>query len=196
MVAGCHTVVTINLLPQHPMPSHPRRRDGKAPLPAPEECARLRRAWQLSDEQVAAAFGVTTATVRSWESGRTTPTGLRRAAYAAFLSGLAQGLAPATAGTAALPPAVHPPRRAARHRPVRPVERPQARPAPQPCAPPVRMTPEVVPGRTQVAVALPVGAGADPVAPARRRRLRVMAAAACAWTVFLHLMITSPPPHM
>ncbi|MFE2423305.1 helix-turn-helix domain-containing protein [Streptomyces hokutonensis] len=119
--------MTINLLPQHPMPSHPRRRDGKAPLPAPEERAGLRRAWQLTDEQVAAAFGVTTATVRSWESGRTTPTGLRRAAYAAFLSGLAQGLA--TAGTAAPPAAVHPPRRAARRGSGRPAAGPLGTPA-------------------------------------------------------------------
>ncbi|MFJ9633226.1 helix-turn-helix domain-containing protein [Streptomyces sp. NPDC101175] len=189
--------MTINLLPQQPMPSHPRRRDGKAPLPAPEERARLRRAWQLTDEQVAAAFGVTTATVRSWESGRTTPTGLRRAAYAAFLSGLAQGLAPAAAGTAPPPAAVHPPRRATRRRPARPLDRPQVRPAPRPVPPPpVSVTPEAVPGRAPVAVARPVGAGPDPVAPARRRRLRVMAAAACAWTVFVHLMITSPPPHL
>lgn len=177
------------------MPSHPRRRDGKAPLPAPEERARLRRAWQLTDEHVAAAFGVTTATVRSWENGRTTPTGLRRAAYAAFLSGLAQGLAPAAAGTAALPSAVHPPRRAARRRLARPVDRPQGRPEPLPGPSAVSATPEVPPGRALVAVALPVGAGPDPVAPARRRRLRVMTAAACVWTAFLQLMITSPPPH-
>ncbi|WP_427921564.1 helix-turn-helix domain-containing protein [Streptomyces sp. cg40] len=184
--------MTINLLPQHPMPSHPRRRDGKAPLPAPEDRARLRRAWRLTEEQVAAAFGVTTATVRSWESGRTTPTGLRRAAYAAFLGGLSQGLA----ATAAPPPAVHPTRRTSRRRPGLPVERPQARPALQPYDPPVRMTPEIVPEGSPGAVALPVGAGADPVAPARRRRLRVLAGAACAWTVFLHLMTTSPPPHL
>lgn len=178
------------------MPSHPRRSDGKAPLPAPEERARLRRAWQLTDEQVAASFGVTTATVRSWESGRTTPTGLRRAAYAAFLSGLSQGLAPAAAGTAAPPVAVHPTRRAARRRPRRPADRPQARPARRHGPPTLSATPEVAPGRAPVSVALPVGAGPDPVTPARRRRLRIMAAAACAWTVFLHLMITSPPPHL
>ncbi|WP_329550745.1 helix-turn-helix domain-containing protein [Streptomyces sp. NBC_00696] len=182
--------MTIELPTQHPMPSHPRRRDGRAPLPAPEDRARLRQAWQLTDEQVAAAFGVTTATVRSWETGRTTPTGLRRAAYAAFLSGLAQGLAPSAAGAGTVPPAVHPPRRAARRRPERPTSRPQPRPALQPSPPPVSAR------HAPAAVALPVGAGPDPVTPARRRRLRVMAAAAGLWTVLLHVLITSPPPHM
>ncbi|WP_159031237.1 hypothetical protein [Streptomyces acidiscabies] len=49
--------MTINVLPRQPMPSHPRRRDGRVPLPDPEERVRL-----------------------------------RRASYAAFLSGLAYGL--------------------------------------------------------------------------------------------------------
>ncbi|MFF6990216.1 helix-turn-helix domain-containing protein [Streptomyces sp. NPDC010273] len=109
--------MTIELPTQHPMPSHPRRRDGRAPLPAPEDHARLRRAGQLTDEQVAAAFGVTTATVRSWETGRTTPTGLRRAAYAAFLSGLARGLAPSS--TPAAPSTGIRPARASHGRPSR-----------------------------------------------------------------------------
>ncbi|MFJ3422415.1 helix-turn-helix domain-containing protein [Streptomyces sp. NPDC086082] len=182
--------MTIELPTQHPMPSHPRRRDGRAPLPAPEDRARLRRAWQLTDEQVAAAFGVTTATVRSWETGRTAPTGLRRAAYAAFLSGLAQGLAPSAAGAGTVPPAVHPPRRAARRRPERQAGRPQPRPALQPSPPAVSAR------HAPATVALPVGAGPDPVTPARRRRLRVMATATGLWTVLLHLLITSPPPHM
>ncbi|MCX4817755.1 hypothetical protein OG601_44975 [Streptomyces sp. NBC_01239] len=182
--------MTIELPTQHPMPSHPRRRDGRAPLPAPEDRARLRQAWQLTDEQVAAAFGVTAATVRSWETGRTTPTGLRRAAYAAFLSGLAQGLTPSASGAGPVPPAVHPPRRAARRHPGPPTGRPQPRPALQPSPPPVSARHAPAP------VALPVGAGPDPVTPARRRRLRVMATATGLWTVLLHLLITSPPPHM
>lgn len=196
--------MTIDVLNQHPMPSHPRRRDGKAPLPAPEERARLRRAWQLTHEQVAAAFGVTAATVRSWETGRSAPTGLRRAAYAAFLSGLAQGLAPAADGTVAVPVAVHAPRRAVRHRTGRPAEhsrtppagRSLARPTAWPRSPEVSAVPRITPLRDPVRIALPVGAGPDPVAPVRRRRLRVMAAAAGAWTVLLHLMLTSPPPHI
>ncbi|WP_328686043.1 helix-turn-helix domain-containing protein [Streptomyces sp. NBC_00343] len=188
--------MTTNLLPPHPMPSHPRRRDTKTPLPAPEDRTRLRRAWQLTDDQVAAAFGVTAATVRSWESGRTTPTGLRRAAYAAFLHGLAHGLTPSAADTGGARSAVHAPRRATRRRPEQPVDRPQPRPEIRPCPAPVSATPGAVPRRPPAATPLPVGTGPDPVAPARRRRLHATATAAAAWTALLHLLITSPPPHM
>ncbi|MFF4317875.1 helix-turn-helix domain-containing protein [Streptomyces sp. NPDC001568] len=59
-------------------------------LPEPVERRRLREAWGLTPHQVALAFGVRPATVRSWESGRTTPTGKRREAYRRFLQGLAQ----------------------------------------------------------------------------------------------------------
>ncbi|MBL1285695.1 sigma factor-like helix-turn-helix DNA-binding protein [Streptomyces sp. NPDC057067] len=52
-----------------------------APLPSPKERRRLREARALSEEQVAAAVGVTPATVRAWETGRTDPRGRRRAAY-------------------------------------------------------------------------------------------------------------------
>ncbi|MFD5590685.1 helix-turn-helix domain-containing protein [Streptomyces griseorubiginosus] len=204
--------MTIDVLHQHPMPSHPRRSDTRAPLPDPGERVRLRRAWQLTHEQVAAAFGVTAATVRSWESGRTTPTGLRRAAYAAFLSGLAQGLAPAGAHSDAPPAAVNAPRRAARLRrcdppteasrprprphPRPPVEDARACPEPRPSAPVASAAPAEAPRRTPVPAASPVEAGPDPVTPARRRRFRLLAAASGAWTLFLHLMITSPPPHV
>ncbi|MER6540685.1 RNA polymerase subunit sigma-24, partial [Streptomyces sp900105755] len=75
----------------------------QTPLPAPEEGARSRRAWGLSVEHVAGAFGVTTATARSWEAGRTAPTGPRRAAYGAFLSGLAQGPVAASGQAGAAP---------------------------------------------------------------------------------------------
>ncbi|MFE7074658.1 helix-turn-helix domain-containing protein [Streptomyces sp. NPDC057620] len=191
--------MTINVLAaQHPMPSHPRRRDGKTPLPAPEERARLRRAWHLTDAQVAAAFGVTAATVRSWESGRTTPTGLRRAAYAAFLSGLAQGLAPVAAGVPAPSSARRTLSPAARQRVKRPV-------GPVPVCP-TAVVPQAVPrakearvaepGRGPASTVLSVGDRPDPVAPARRRRLRAMTAATGLWAVFVHLMITSPPPHL
>ncbi|MFF7254465.1 helix-turn-helix domain-containing protein [Streptomyces microflavus] len=57
-------------------------------LPSPAERRRLREARGLSTGQLAAAFGITPATVRSWESGRTSPTGRRRVAYARFLLGL------------------------------------------------------------------------------------------------------------
>ncbi|MFD3873798.1 helix-turn-helix domain-containing protein [Streptomyces sp. NPDC058623] len=59
-------------------------------LPEPCERRRLREAWGLTPHQVALAFGVRPATVRSWESGRTTPTGKRREAYRRFLQGLAE----------------------------------------------------------------------------------------------------------
>ncbi|MEV3946688.1 helix-turn-helix domain-containing protein [Streptomyces halstedii] len=52
------------------------------PLPSPKERRRLREARQLTEEQVATAVGVTPATVRAWETGRTSPRGRRRAAYA------------------------------------------------------------------------------------------------------------------
>ncbi|MFF3834697.1 helix-turn-helix domain-containing protein [Streptomyces sp. NPDC002458] len=56
-----------------------------APLPSPKERRRLREARALSEEQVAAAVGVTPATVRAWETGRTNPRGRRRAAYARLI---------------------------------------------------------------------------------------------------------------
>ena len=56
-----------------------------APLPSPKERRRLREARALSEEQVANAVGVTPATVRAWETGRTSPRGRRRAAYARLI---------------------------------------------------------------------------------------------------------------
>ncbi|MFD7862664.1 helix-turn-helix domain-containing protein [Streptomyces sp. NPDC059783] len=61
-----------------------------APLPSPKERRRLREAKSLSEEQVAAAMGVTRATVRAWETGRTSPRGRKREAYARLI-----GTAPA-----------------------------------------------------------------------------------------------------
>ncbi|MFF0556024.1 sigma factor-like helix-turn-helix DNA-binding protein [Streptomyces sp. NPDC004266] len=55
------------------------------PLPAPKERRRLREALALSEEQVAEAMGVTKATVRSWETGRSAPRGRKREAYAKLL---------------------------------------------------------------------------------------------------------------
>ncbi|WUW22100.1 helix-turn-helix domain-containing protein [Streptomyces sp. NBC_01463] len=55
------------------------------PLPSPKERRRLREARSLSEEQVAAAVGVTRATVRAWETGRTSPRGRKRAAYARLI---------------------------------------------------------------------------------------------------------------
>lgn len=59
-------------------------------LPSPKERRRLREAANLTHEEVAAAVGVTPATVRSWETGRTDPRGRKREAYVQFLAGLAE----------------------------------------------------------------------------------------------------------
>ncbi|MFJ2089839.1 helix-turn-helix domain-containing protein [Streptomyces sp. NPDC087901] len=55
------------------------------PLPSPKERRRLREAKSLSEEQVAAAVGVTRATVRAWETGRTSPRGRKREVYARLI---------------------------------------------------------------------------------------------------------------
>ncbi|MFH9606401.1 helix-turn-helix domain-containing protein [Streptomyces sp. NPDC017448] len=62
--------------------------DGAAaePLPSPKERRRLREAKALSEEEVASAVGVTRATVRSWETGRTSPRGRKRALYARIIA--------------------------------------------------------------------------------------------------------------
>ncbi|WP_141726987.1 helix-turn-helix transcriptional regulator, partial [Streptomyces niveus] len=52
------------------------------PLPPPKERRRLREAKAMTEKQVAEALGVTQTTVRSWETGRTSPQGRRREAYA------------------------------------------------------------------------------------------------------------------
>ncbi|KAB1146046.1 helix-turn-helix domain-containing protein [Streptomyces luteolifulvus] len=56
------------------------------PLPPPEERRRLREAGALTQAQVAARVGVTRGTVRGWESGRTSPRGRKREAYAKLLA--------------------------------------------------------------------------------------------------------------
>lgn len=71
-------------------------------LPSPKERRRLREAKSLSEEQVAAAVGVTRATVRSWETGRTSPRGRKRALYAKLIAPEPEALTttPSTAVTA------------------------------------------------------------------------------------------------
>jgi DNA-directed RNA polymerase specialized sigma24 family protein/transcriptional regulator with XRE-family HTH domain len=58
------------------------------PLPPPKERRRLREAKSLSEDEVATTIGVTRATVRSWETGRTDPRGRKREAYARLLAAL------------------------------------------------------------------------------------------------------------
>ncbi|MFJ9505671.1 helix-turn-helix domain-containing protein [Streptomyces anulatus] len=75
-------------------------------LPSPKERRRLREAKSLSEDQVAAAVGVTRATVRSWETGRTSPRGRKRALYAKLIAPEPEALAttaPAAAMTAPTP---------------------------------------------------------------------------------------------
>ncbi|MFJ8646250.1 helix-turn-helix domain-containing protein [Streptomyces sp. NPDC093546] len=55
------------------------------PLPSPKERRRLREARSMSESQVAEVLGVTTATVRSWETGRASPRGRKREAYVKLL---------------------------------------------------------------------------------------------------------------
>lgn len=62
--------------------------DSELSLPAPKERRRLREAAELTHDEVAAAVGVTAATVRSWESGRTDPRGRKRELYTQFLARL------------------------------------------------------------------------------------------------------------
>ncbi|MEU3691649.1 helix-turn-helix domain-containing protein [Streptomyces narbonensis] len=117
-------------------------------LPTPKERRRLREALALSEEQVAEAMGVTKATVKAWETGRSAPRGRKREAYAKLLgaaeSAEAQGAgsaeaqaakkpaAPAAAGPAAAEPV---PTKPASAEPVaaEPVPtKPAARPMPVP----------------------------------------------------------------
>ncbi|MHC8424684.1 helix-turn-helix domain-containing protein [Streptomyces sp. NB004] len=60
------------------------------PLPPPKARRRLREAAALTQTQLADRMGVTRATVRTWESGRTTPRGRKREAYAELLKSLAE----------------------------------------------------------------------------------------------------------
>ncbi|MFE4829087.1 helix-turn-helix domain-containing protein [Streptomyces sp. NPDC056672] len=58
------------------------------PLPPPEERRRLREARSMTEKQVASAVGVSRATIRSWEAGRTTPRGRKAESYAKLLAAL------------------------------------------------------------------------------------------------------------
>ncbi|MFD8405738.1 helix-turn-helix domain-containing protein [Streptomyces anulatus] len=77
-------------------------------LPSPKERRRLREAKSLSEEQVAAAVGVTRATVRSWETGRTSPRGRKRALYAKLIAPEPEVIATTTPAAAMTAPAPTP----------------------------------------------------------------------------------------
>ncbi|NEB10792.1 helix-turn-helix domain-containing protein [Streptomyces coelicoflavus] len=59
------------------------------PLPPPKARRHLRETAALTQTQLASRVGVTPGTVRAWESGRTTPRGRKREAYAQLLRTLA-----------------------------------------------------------------------------------------------------------
>ena len=60
------------------------------PLPPPKERRRLREAASLTQAQLATRVGVSRETVRAWETGRTSPRGRKREAYAKLLNELAE----------------------------------------------------------------------------------------------------------
>ncbi|AQS67965.1 helix-turn-helix domain-containing protein [Streptomyces pactum] len=65
-------------------------RSPATPLPPPTARRRLRETAALTQAQLAERVGVTRETVRAWESGRTTPRGRKREAYAKLLNTLAE----------------------------------------------------------------------------------------------------------
>ncbi|GAA3491423.1 helix-turn-helix domain-containing protein [Streptomyces cremeus] len=198
--------MTLLTLPQQHSADHGRRRspDPAPPaLPAPAARRLLREEWGLTRRQVAAAFGVTVATVRFWETGRTSPVGRRRVAYARFLTGLAEAGAVRGTGRREAAESFRPVRL-----PVRPAPAPEplARPVPgphrlvtgRPRTGPARRTAAArpVPGRLPTAAVrpLPVGPGPDPVSPPRRRRMRHALVAAGVWCTLLHHLLATGVP--
>ncbi|GAA3073431.1 helix-turn-helix domain-containing protein [Streptomyces roseofulvus] len=127
-------------------------------LPTPKERRRLREALALSEEQVAEALGVTKATVKAWETGRSSPRGRKREAYVRLLSG-----APADRGPTPAPTGNVRPRAAARRAakpPTAPARTPAVAAAPgrrAPARPEERLKPEPQPE--------PEAAQAPPPAP-------------------------------
>lgn len=172
--------------PTSPRTSVRNARTTVCALPSPAERRRLREAWDLTPQQLAAAFGITPATVRSWESGRTSPTGRRRVAYARFLLGLSQQLTDTAGRDGTTGPAVPEPRRGRTHGlPV------TVRPTPPPLAAGrLRYAPSPVP-RPAPPAPRPVRR-TDPVAAGRRRRLRYAACAWGAWALALYVLFTMP----
>ncbi|MGW6821034.1 helix-turn-helix domain-containing protein [Streptomyces sp. NPDC055005] len=157
-----------------PGPSSTRRTPA---LPDPGERKRLREAWKLTPRQVASAFGVTPATVRSWESGHTSPTGKRREAYARFLKGLAQEprthRAPAARSGATDPARSGPPAPSRTPAPARPDPAPrpdEARPASRPDdRPRARSSGTTAEARASRGAAAPAPPHHPPVPGARHR---------------------------
>ncbi|MER5194844.1 helix-turn-helix domain-containing protein [Streptomyces sp. NPDC002755] len=133
-----------------------------APLPPPRQRRHLREAASLTQDQVAERMGVTRETVRAWESGRTTPRGRRREAYAKLLASLTEADMVTNPQEAAPPPQV--------------TERPNNEPNPgravaAPTPPPTTRTPATPAFTpTPVSVSVPVSVSAHgPVAASAPR---------------------------
>ncbi|MFF8838543.1 helix-turn-helix domain-containing protein [Streptomyces sp. NPDC015130] len=127
-------------------------------LPTPKERRRLREALALSEEQVADAMGVTKATVKAWETGRSAPRGRKRELYAKLLAAAEDAdvrEAEPAAGGPAQPEAGGPTQPAAGE-PVEPssVTRTAASPASAP-------TPTPTPASTPAGTSAPVSAAAN-----------------------------------
>ncbi|MFE1201857.1 helix-turn-helix domain-containing protein [Streptomyces sp. NPDC058762] len=80
------------------------------PLPSPKARRRLREAASLTQTQLAERVGVAPGTVRAWESGRTTPRGRKREAYAKLLKTLAEEEESAARQAARTPQPAPPPK--------------------------------------------------------------------------------------
>ncbi|WMX45442.1 helix-turn-helix domain-containing protein [Streptomyces roseicoloratus] len=129
-------------------------------LPSPKERRRLREALSLSEDQVAEALGVTRATVRAWETGRSSPRGRKREAYAKLLGIYEEPTAPRPEKPARPSSAATRPRPAAMGT-ARPPKTPTAAPAGRP--PGARGTPPSLGGRIPAA-----GGAPETCRPARR----------------------------
>ncbi|MFG3209371.1 helix-turn-helix domain-containing protein [Streptomyces tendae] len=105
-------------------------RSPATPLPPPKARRRLRETAALTQTQLADRVGVTPATVRAWESGRTTPRGRKREAYAKLLKSLAEE---ETVRAPEPEPEPEPKREpGAKPQPQPPEAKPQPEPQPQP----------------------------------------------------------------
>ncbi|MEU3740726.1 sigma factor-like helix-turn-helix DNA-binding protein [Streptomyces sp. NPDC032198] len=85
--------------PAAPKRPTPVGQGGAPSLPTPKERRRLREAKHLSQAEVAAKVGVTRETVRSWESGRSTPRGRKRDSYVKLLAEIANEQTVSDSGT-------------------------------------------------------------------------------------------------
>ncbi|MFF8969615.1 helix-turn-helix domain-containing protein [Streptomyces sp. NPDC014995] len=107
------------------------------PLPPPKERRRLRSAGSLTRAQLAARLGVSRALVRTWESGRTTPRGRTREAYAHLLASLA--------GPVGEPGVTARPEKRMRHVTTAPAPAPPG--TPERASPPRRGSPRLTPAQ-------------------------------------------------